>query len=71
MKAIKLHNEVGAFRNGKSYCDQVFILRNIEQCTEWTIITFIDFEKAFKSVQKGSLWNIKAQWDTSNESELE
>ena len=40
---------------------QIFTLRNIEQCTEWQWqlhIRFVDFEKAFDSIHRDSLWHI-------------
>ena len=58
----RLRKEQAGFRKGKSCCDQIFVLRNIiEQCTEWQrqlIINFIDFEKAFDSIYRESLWKI-------------
>ena len=60
-----LCQEQAGFRRGKSCIDHIFTLRQIlqimEQSTEWksTIyITFIDFEKAFDSLQRESLWRI-------------
>lgn len=57
-----LRQEQAGFRKGRSCCDQVFTLRNIiEQCTEWQrqlIINFVDFEKAFDSIHRESLWKI-------------
>ena len=42
--------------------DNIFTLRNIlEQCTEWNrelYINFIDYEKAFDSIHRDSLWQI-------------
>ena len=46
--------------------EQIFILRNIiEQVAEWQstlYITFADFEKAFDSVHRESLWKIMASY---------
>ena len=62
--AVDLHlrKEQAGFRKGKRCLDQIFILRNIiEQCTEWQrqlYINFIDFEKAFDSIHRDSLWRI-------------
>lgn len=57
-----LRKEQAGFRKGKGCTDQIFILRNIiEQCTEWQRqlhINFIDFEKAFDSLHRASLWKI-------------
>ena len=57
-----LRKEQAGFRKGKGCVDQIFILRNIiEQCTEWQrqlYINFIDFEKAFDSIHRETLWKI-------------
>ena len=57
-----LRQEQAGFRKGKSCNEQIFILRQIlEQSAEWntTIYTnFIDFEKAFDSLHRDSLWKI-------------
>ena len=46
--------------------EQIFILRNIiEQVAEWQstlYITFVDFEKAFDSVHRESLWKIMVSY---------
>ena len=58
----QLRNEQAGFRKGRSCTDQIFTPRNIiEQCTEWQrqlYISFIDFEKAFDSIHRDSLWRI-------------
>ena len=58
----KLRKEQAGFRRGRSTVEQIFILRNIiEQVAEWQstlYITFVDFEKAFDSVHRESLWKI-------------
>ena len=58
----KLRNEQAGFRKGRGCTDQIFALRNIiEQCTEWQrqlYINFIDFQKAFDSIHRDSLWKI-------------
>ena len=50
------------FRKGRECADQIFALRNIiEQCTEWQrqlYVNFVDFEKAFDSIHRDSLWSI-------------
>lgn len=54
----KLRGEQAGFRKGKGCCDQVFVLRNFKQCTEWQIqliINFIGFEKVFDSIHRESL----------------
>ncbi|PIO72195.1 hypothetical protein TELCIR_05886 [Teladorsagia circumcincta] len=58
-------SECGNWRgitSGRSCCEQIFTLRNIiEQCVEYRrplFINFIDFKKAFDSIQRDSLWEI-------------
>ena len=47
---------------GSGCTEQIFTLCNIlEWCTEWNrqlYINFIDYEKAFDSIHRGSLWQI-------------
>ena len=61
-----LRMEQAGFRKGRGTNEHIFTLRNIlEQCSEWqrTIyINFIDFEKAFDSVHRDSLWKILRQY---------
>ena len=58
----KLRKEQAGFRLKRSTTEQIFMLRNIlEQANEWRAglyIHFVDFEKAFDSVPRESLWNI-------------
>ena len=58
----KLRKEQGGFSPGRGTTEQVFILRNIiEQSIEWQstlYANFKDFEKAFDSVHRESLWLI-------------
>ena len=58
----KLRREQAGFRKGRSCLDQIFALRNlIEQCDEFQrplFLNFIDFEKAFDSVHRGSMWRL-------------
>ena len=58
----KLRKEQAGFRPGRGTTEQIFILRNIiEQSIEWQsslYVNFIDFEKAFDSVHRDSLWLI-------------
>ncbi len=62
----KLRQEQAGFRRGRGCRDQVFALRNIiEQCLEWNAplyINFVDFQKAFDSVHRPSLWSILASY---------
>ena len=61
-----LRKEQAGFRPGRGCSNQIFILKNIiEQCNEWNTslyINFIDFEKAFDSVHRESLWKIMAAY---------
>lgn len=58
----KLRKEQAGYRSNRSTIDQIFVLRNIiEQSIEWQAslyINFIDFEKAFDSIHRESLWKI-------------
>ena len=58
----QLREEQAGFRPGRSCCDQIFVLRNIiEQSIEWQsslYLNFVDFEKAFDSVHRESLWKL-------------
>ena len=57
----RLRAEQPGFRQGRSTTEQIFILRNIiEQSYEWQsplVLNFIDFEKAFDSLYRPSLWD--------------
>ena len=57
-----LRNEQSGFCKRRGCTDNIFTLRNIlEQCTEWNrelYINFIDYEKAFDSIHRDSLWQI-------------
>ena len=53
-----LQKERAGFRRGKGCSDNIFILRNIiEQCKSGSE-NFIDFEKAFDSLHRDSIWKI-------------
>lgn len=58
----QLRDEQAGFRKGRGCIDQIFALRNIiEQCTEWQrqlYINFVDFQKAFDSINRKSFWQI-------------
>ena len=62
----KLRDEQAGFRRGRSTVEQISVLRNIVvQVVEWQstlYITFVDFEKAFDSVHRESLWKIMASY---------
>ncbi|XP_078352308.1 uncharacterized protein LOC144637002 [Oculina patagonica] len=66
-----LRKEQAGFRENRSTIDQIFALRNIlEQVNEWSAILythFIDFEKAFDSVHRESLWNIMSMYGIPEE----
>ena len=57
-----LRQEQTGFRKGRSCMDHIFTLRQIiEQSEEWNsalYIVFVDFEKAFDSVHRDSMWRI-------------
>jgi len=57
-----LREERAGFRRGRGCIDQIFTLRNIiEQRSEsqrQLYINFVDFEKAFDSIHRDSLWHI-------------
>ncbi|XP_041349267.1 uncharacterized protein LOC121368594 [Gigantopelta aegis] len=57
-----MRQEQAEFRKGMSCRDHIFTLRQIlEQSKEWNstvYVNFIDFEKAFDSIQRESLWRI-------------
>ena len=58
----KFREEQAGFRKGRGCIDQIFTLRNIiETCAEWNTpihINFIDFQKAFDSIHRTTLWKI-------------
>ena len=62
----KLRKEQAGFRSGRSKIEQIFMLRNIiEQSVEWNAslyICFIDYEKAFDSVHRETLWRIMSSY---------
>ena len=57
-----IRNEQAGFRKGRSCSDHIFTLRQIfEQAKEWNstvYANFIDFEKAFDSIHRETLWCI-------------
>ena len=57
-----LRQEQACFRKGRSCIDHIFVLRQIlEQSREWNstlYVAFVDFEKAFDSLHRKSLWKI-------------
>jgi hypothetical protein len=58
----KLRQEQAGFRQGKSCTDQIATLRIIvEQSVEWQsplYLNFIDFEKAFDSLDRTAIWKL-------------
>ena len=58
----KLREEQAGFRKGRSCADQVAVLRIIiQQSLEWNAplyLNFVDFEKAFDSVDHATLWKL-------------
>jgi len=56
----RLRKEQAGFRPNRSCIDQINTLRIIiEQCTEWSsrlYAVFVDFEKAFDSVNREAMW---------------
>ena len=62
----RLRKEQAGYRKGRGTTEQVFILRNIiEQVNEWQAtlyLNFIDFEKAFDSIHRGSMWTIMMKY---------
>ena len=57
-----LREEQAGFRTGRSTTEHIFVLRNvIEQSLEWNAslyTCFVDYEKAFDSVHRETLWRI-------------
>lgn len=62
----KLRKEQAGFRSRRSTIEQIFMLRNIiEQSVEWNAslyFCFIDYEKAFDSVPRETLWTGGGLW---------
>ena len=58
----KLRSEQAGFRPKRGTYEQIFILRNIvEQALEWNsciYLIFVDYEKAFDSIDRETLWKI-------------
>ena len=58
----QLRDEQAGYRSGRSTTEQIFVLRNIiEQVIEWNsclYLCFVDFEKAFDSVHRETLWHL-------------
>ena len=59
---LLLRKEQAGFRKGRSCADHIFTLRQIlEQSNEWNTTiyaNFIDFAKAFDSINRTALWRI-------------
>lgn len=62
----RLRKEQSAFRRNRGTTEPIFILRNIvEQSLEWNsalYLVFIDYEKAFDSIHRETLWEIMRQY---------
>ena len=60
----RLRKEQACFRKGRSTIEQIFVLRNIvEQAVEWNsslYVCFVDYEKAFDSVHRKTLWKMES-----------
>ena len=58
----RLRDEQAEFRKERSCCDQKALLRTIvEQTLEWNTrlyMVFVDFEKAFDSIDREVVWKI-------------
>lgn len=58
----KLRDQQADFCKNRSCTDQIATLRIIiEQCSEWNsslYVGFIDYEKAFDSVDRGTIWKL-------------
>ena len=67
----QLSQDQAGFHKGQGCMDQIFTLRNItEQFTEWQkqlYINCVDFEKAFNSIHRQSLWYMHTQgiWNST------
>ena len=62
-----LRDEQAGFRTGRSCIDQIATLRIIiEQSLEWNsslYINFVDYEKAFDSIDRPTLWKLMRHYD--------
>ena len=65
-----LREEQAGFRRGRSCIDQIATLRIIiEQSIEWQsplYATFVDFEKAFDSINRETIWSIMRHYGIPN-----
>ena len=60
---IRLRQEQTGFRRGRRTIEQIFIMRNIiEQVNANLNVCFVDFEKAFYSIDRGILWEIMREY---------
>ena len=57
-----MFEEQAGFHQGRGCSDHIFVIRTIiEECEKWKsslILTFINYRKAFDSVQRLSMWKI-------------
>ncbi|VDP06554.1 unnamed protein product [Schistosoma curassoni] len=63
---VQLRDQQVGFRKDRSYTDQIATLRIVvEQPIKWNSslhINFVDYEKAFDSVDVRTLWNLLPQY---------
>ena len=63
---LTCRQEQARFRRGRATVEQMFILKNIiERVIEWNsnlYVCFVDFEKAFDSIDRGILWGIMGEY---------
>ena len=64
-----LRQEQAGFRKGRGCADQIFLRQIVEQSNEWSstvYANFIDFTKAFDSVNRPTLWRILGHYGISD-----
>ena len=54
----ELRKEQAGFRKGRSTIEQIFVLRNIAEWNFSLYLCFVDYEKAFDSIHRSTLWKI-------------
>jgi hypothetical protein len=62
-----LNESLNGFRKGRSYTDAIFSLKHIlEKRREFSLLTyllFLDYKKAYDSVDRSKLWSILECYD--------